>query len=376
MAVLLTGVTGFLGSYLAAELLKGQDGPLCLLVRARRPKEAEGRLWRSLQLHFDYDSFQRLYRTRMKVYLGDITQRDLGLSAEAREDLRSRVDSVIHCAASLNRRSYEICLNVNVKGTLEVVKFAQELVRRGTFRRFSNVSTVAVSGHRRGETVKEEGAIRWNAPDLDAYGATKKMAEHLVRELLPQGAVLTFRPSAIIGDSRFAATTQFDMVRAFAWLAKAPALPLNPDWRIDIVPADFTARAIAELHRRERPKHDIYHLSAGTDSLSYREVVAVLGGGRRPFLPGLQRPFTRLCDWLSDRHPNWRISRMATLLKFFMPHLVENTVYDNARLKEELGEGPPSFGAYAKALMAYAEEHHFKYPYRPFPEPPVLEAAS
>ena len=354
MGVFLTGTTGFLGSYLTAELLNRGDQPLFLLLRARNPKEAESRLWRALQLHFSFDKFEQFRKTRMKLFRGDITSPNLGLDPEDRKFLTRHTESIVHCAASLNRRSYEICANVNLKGTLEVVKLAREILADHPLRRFSNISTVAVSGHRRNEIVQEEGALRWNAPDLDAYGATKKMAEHLVRELLPETSVLTFRPSAIIGDSRFPATTQFEMVRAFAWLANISVLPFDPAWKIDIVPADFAAKAIAALHQVAQPKFDIYHVSSGSGSLTYRQIVAALGMGRSAFFPSLQTHFDRLCQWLSDRHPGWRISRMATLLKFFMPHLVENTVYDNARLVDALQETPPSFGDYAGTLVKFA----------------------
>ena len=50
-----------------------------------------------------------------------------------------------------------------------------------------------------------------------------------------------------LGDSRRPETTQFDMVRAFAFLASLPVLPLRPDDRIDIVPVNYVAGAIVKL---------------------------------------------------------------------------------------------------------------------------------
>jgi nucleoside-diphosphate-sugar epimerase len=75
-----------------------------------------------------------------------------------------------------------------------------------------------------------------------------------------------FRPSIVLGDSRRAETNQFDMVRAFVFLAGLPALPFRPTDRIDIVPVDFVASAVATLHQKENPAHEIYHLSSGTSA--------------------------------------------------------------------------------------------------------------
>ena len=48
--------------------------------------------------------------------------RACGLAAAAYQRLVERTDSIIHIAASLNRRSERLCLNVNLRGTLEVIE--------------------------------------------------------------------------------------------------------------------------------------------------------------------------------------------------------------------------------------------------------------
>ncbi len=65
--------------------------------------------------------------------------------------------------------------------------------------------------------------------------------------------ITIFRPSIVLGDSRRAETTQFDMVRAFVFLAGLPVLPFRPNDQIDIVNVDFVADAIATLHQKEQP---------------------------------------------------------------------------------------------------------------------------
>src|SRR5207248_2290114 len=82
-------------------------------------------------------------------------------------------------------------------------------------RRFSLVSTVAVAGKRQDEVVTEDRAIEWDRSDYDPYARTKKFCEHMTRQLLPEVPITIFRPSIVLGDSRYPQTTQFDMVRAF-----------------------------------------------------------------------------------------------------------------------------------------------------------------
>lgn len=171
--------------------------------------------------------------------------------------------------------------------------------------------------------------------------------------------------------SRFPETTQFDMVRAFALLARLPLLPLAPDWRLDIVPADFVGRAIAAVHQLERPRHDAYNLSAGTGSPTYREIaLALAAAGRRwrPFFaPRLYGLFAAGAAGLAETPRAWGLSRGAARLKVFLPYLEGDLVFDNRRIVEQLGQRPASFVGYAHALLRFAERGGFAYPYRPWP---------
>src|SRR5205807_7601344 len=132
-----------------------------------------------------------------------------GLADDDYGRLVQTTDSVIHCAASLNRKSEKACLNVNLRGTLEVVKLALHARNEHGLRRFSHVSTVAVAGKRSNEVVTEDKSIEWDRSDYDPYARTKKFCEHMIRQLLPDTPKTIFRPSIVLGDSRYPQTTQF-----------------------------------------------------------------------------------------------------------------------------------------------------------------------
>lgn len=369
MGTFLTGATGYIGSYLAAALLEKHGDELNLLVRAENREEAQQRLWHSLQLHFDFPAFREYLSTRMRIFCGDLTSPRFGLGDEEYELLAATTDSVLHCAASLNRKSEKSCLNVNLRGTLEVIQLARRAHDTHGLRRFSEVSTVAVAGRRSNELVTEDAAIDWERSDYDPYARTKKFGEHMVRELLPDVPRTIFRPSIVLGDSRRGETTQFDMVRAFVFLGRLPVLPFRPDDCVDIVPVDYASDAIVTLHQHPRPNHEIYHLSAGVNSESFRELTAALAAARgklKPlFWPELERPFRGIVERLSRRRDN--LGYAASLLKVFLPYLVWNTVFDNTRVVAELGRAPAPFSSYCFPLFRYAKENRFRYPYREWP---------
>jgi len=326
-------------------------------------------LWHAMQLHLDFAQFHDSLATRISVFRGDLTEPRFGLDAVDYARLIGTTESVIHCAASLNRKSEKSCLNVNLRGTLEVAQLARRAHDAHGLRRFSQVSTVAVAGHRSHEVVGEDASIDWNRSDYDPYARTKKFCEHMVRELLPDVSRTVFRPSIVLGDSRRPETTQFDMVRAFVFLAGLPVLPFRSTDRIDIVPVDYVAESVVALHQKSNPAHEIYHLSSGTGSETFRQVTHALAesaGKMEPlFWPGLERNFTAVVNLLSNSRS--AAGRSASLLKVFMPYLVWDTVFENSRVVAEMGRAPEPFSKYCYPLLRFSRDHHFTYPYKAWP---------
>jgi nucleoside-diphosphate-sugar epimerase len=81
---------------------------------------------------------------------------------------------------------------------------------------------------------------------LVPYVRSKLLAEKLIRD---SGVPWTvFRPSTLVGDSRTGASAAPQIVQQVAeWFCcgRAPYLPIHPDTRIDLVPLDVTAIAVA-----------------------------------------------------------------------------------------------------------------------------------
>lgn len=369
MAIFVTGASGFLGSYVVAGLLSQHNDKLNLLVRARSDEEARERLWTSLQLHFEFPEFYEYISSRVRVFRGDLTAERFELPDDEYRELVDSTDSIIHCAASLNRKSEKQCVNVNLRGGLEVIQLARRAQNQHGLRRYSHVSTVAVAGTRKDELVQEDSAIDWSRGDYDPYARTKKFGEHMIQRLLADVPYTIFRPAIVLGDSRRAETSQFDMVQAFDVLVRLPVLPLRSRDKIDIVPANYVSNAIVTIHQKGQPAHTIYHLSSGTAAQTFGELTNALaeaGGWRRPaYWPWLGGSFSRTVAWFSKR--DGALGRGATLLKVFWPYLDWNTVFDNSRVVGEVGEAPAKFSTYAYSLLKYSRENRFRYPAKPWP---------
>ena len=369
MAIFVTGSTGYLGGYVVAGLLSGSRDKLNLLVRAKTEQEARERLWTCLQLHFGFPEFLEYLEKRICIFGGDLTSERFGLFDEDYHALVDTTDSVVHCAASLNRKSEKQCLNVNLRGTLEVIQLARRAQNRHGLRRYSHVSTVAVAGKRKDEVVTEDSAIDWERSDYDPYARTKKFCEYMANRLLPDVHKTIFRPAIVLGDSRRPETSQFDMVKAVHFLAQMPVLPLRPEDRIDIVPANYVGKAVATIHQKDQPAHGIYQLSSGRSAQTYAELTDALaraGGMRKPlFWPWLGGPFSRTVNWAASG--GGAIGSAASLLKVFWPYLDWNTVFDNSRVVAELGEAPAKFSTYAAGLLKFCRDNHFRYPAKPWP---------
>jgi long-chain acyl-CoA synthetase len=369
MAIFLTGATGYLGSYLVAGLFRQYREQLNLLVRAKSEQDAQERLWQSLQLHFEFPEFQEYLNDRVRIFRGDLTGERFGLSDDEYHALVDSTDSVLHCAASLNRKSEKQCLNVNLRGSLQVIQLARRAQNHHGLRRYSHVSTVAVAGKRQDEIVTEDASIDWARSDYDPYARTKKFCEHMVHQLLPDVPHTIFRPAIVMGDSRRPETTQFDMVQAFDVLARLPVLPLRPSDRIDIVPANYVGAAIVKIHQMQQPSFGIYHLSSGTGSQTYRELTDALAAeghwGKPSYQPWLGGPFSKTLNWLAQK--GGAVGYGASLLKVFWPYLDWNTVFDNSRVVQEMGEAPAKFSSYAYPLLQFSRTNKFKYPAKPRP---------
>ena len=369
MSIFMTGATGYLGGYVLHELLERQQGRVSILVRAQDDAGARAKLWRTLQLHLDGDGFWDAL-SRVDFVYGDLHQPGLGIDASTRARLLEETDSVLHVAASLNRKSEKACLNTNLRGTLSVIRLAREIADNKGLRRFSHVSTTAVAGHRQSETVHEDASIDWERSDYDPYARTKKFCEHMAMELLEDVEKTFFRPSIVMGDSKKAHTSQFDMVGAFCGLARMPLIPIRGASRFDIVPADFVGESIARLHLKEKTKHMRYHLSAGEGAPTGHQIDEALRSIdlRLRFAPYLRGPFHLAVRGMNRLPRGNRLQPVGAVMKVFWPYITFDTVFDNSRVTSELDLPAPAFTDYGAALFEFATRNRFSYPYLPLPD--------
>jgi thioester reductase-like protein len=254
----LTGATGFVGAFLAEELLRGTPAVLHCLVRAATAAEGLERLRANLDA---YGLWQEAWRERLVVVPGDLTQPLLGLSEKRFEQLADQLDAVFHPGAAVQFvADYESLAPANVGGTHEILR----LVGRGTWKQLHYVSSLAVFSlldHRELKVCREADEPRRCEALHLGYSQSKWVAEQLVLRARARGLpVCVYRPGVITGHSRTGVGHWEDFIsRIIRGCIRIGAVP-DMDVPVDMTPVDYVCEAIARLSQRPESVGQVFHL--------------------------------------------------------------------------------------------------------------------
>ncbi|MDF3067020.1 MAG: hypothetical protein K0R38_2621 [Polyangiaceae bacterium] len=343
--ILLTGVTGFVGGALAAELI-GAGHSVAALVRAENECAARARVATSLARFTDHAA-ARSAAEAMGVVVGD-----LAASGTYQHELFDRAGYVVHAAGCTSFAPKSEVWRSNVDGTAQLAK---RVVRSPALRRFLYVGTAYCCGSRPAPVVHEDDAPRREHQHVNEYARSKAAAELLLAELSFGERLLVARPSIVVGHTRLGvapSSSLFWYCRAMAALRQGP---FELEDARDIVPVDYVAKALAFLLFAESARARTYHVSAGrVSSRTLREMLLALGwretdgwhktsaralGSLRPQL----RPFVN-----SELEARQLSSALGACARFGE---IGVQCFDNTRLLAEGFPAPPSFAEYAHVCV-------------------------
>jgi long-chain acyl-CoA synthetase len=102
----------------------------------------------------------------------------------------------------------------------------------------------------------------------NSYERSKLAAETRVQRCGARLPVTVYRPSIVVGDSATGATPHFrglyQIMRA-SYAGMLPFIPAHPEYRPDVVPVDFVARAMVEIAAAPDSEGRTFHLTAGRE---------------------------------------------------------------------------------------------------------------
>ena len=263
-AVLLTGATGFLGSYLLRDLLAAGT-QVAVLVRSKGDRSAESRVGRLMD-RFRADG--RELPRGPRVVAADLLAPDLSLSGDDRAWIAAHCDRILHCAADLTFQARKgEPYRTNVDGTRHILR----LCERAGIGEFHLVSTAYVCGLREGRILEDE--LECGQAFANDYERSKFLSELLVRGAPFLERTRVYRPSVIVGDSGTGFNTSefglYALLRVAAHFGTRDrgevldVLGLEASDALNLVPVDWVSAAIAGLvTRRGDDAECTYHLTS------------------------------------------------------------------------------------------------------------------
>lgn len=358
--VLLTGATGFLGAQVARRLLERPDLKVLALVRAQ---DAAGAARRLARAWWDWPELTQAIGSRVEVLCGDLRQPFLGLEIGRYGALVHQVTHVVHTAAALGLNTpLEVLRQTNVTGTANLLELARAAHRDHGLARFAHVSTAYVAGERMGEVPEE--ALSDAFGFSSAYEQSKFEGEQLVQSAKTELPVTVFRPGMIVGDSRTGAVETFNTfyvpLRLYLsgrlWL-----LPARPNLRVNIVPVDYVADAIARLCFEPGAAGLNLHLTAPEAALpTAGELIDFVrkwaSEHLRVTLPRpLFLPVPWLETWARQRARDGGLGAIGALL----PYLDEQRRFRRENTDRLLGPYPLAWRDFMPRLLEYAVSRGF-----------------
>jgi long-chain acyl-CoA synthetase len=331
--VLLTGGTGFVGMEVLARYLERGDRRVVCLVRAADDSAARARVDATMRNLFGVVRARR-YAGRVDAVAAELTEPSLGLRPRKRQELASRVSTIVHAAASVSfTLPLEEARAINVDGTRRMLDLAELACEHGGLDRYAHISTAYVAGDHAG---------RFSETDLDvgqefhnSYEQSKCESEQLVQARTSVPSTI-MRPSIVVGDRHSGWTAAFNVMywplRAFA-RGLYSAVPADPSAPLDVVSIDYVADAIHALCEMPGGIGETYHLTAGANASTIGEVAELASRYFDRPTPQVLSPADFLVS-VQDATESQRTALESSVAYF--PYFASGTTFDDIRARARL----------------------------------------
>lgn len=257
--IFVTGSTGFLGGAVVANLLQNRvKARLLLLVRDTTVEEGLNRLKANLK-NFGLNDLEINRIAPENIIVGD-----LALADDFINDSRlNGVTHVINCAAVASFGNNPAIWKVNVEGTFQ---FAERMSRVEGLQKFIHVGTAMSCAPEPGSLVTEGKPDTSRDQHIVEYTWSKASIEKLMLEKLPNLPLVIARPSIVVGHSEQGCLPSASIFWVFRMALTLGKFTCDLEDRIDVVPVDYCADALALLLDAEDVINEVIHISAGTQS--------------------------------------------------------------------------------------------------------------
>ena len=338
--VLITGITGLVGSSFAVNVLK-RDKELQFLsiARGKNGISARDRVIDTIKEQCEFDGTPELFENlidRIDVLEGDISDpMHLAMSP-----MLQGIESIFHCAADVNLGldSDGQTFNVNFNGTKALLKIANELKVNS----FHYVSTAYVAGKTTGRIMEGPSpAKEWN----NAYEHSKFESEKRVRA---SGIPFTiYRPSIIVGrrqDGRIRKPLAFYFILEFLAVLKerlcakkhhVPSAIVDMSLRMQtypsdtvfFVPIDYVSEVTTDLFFMPC-ENKTYHIT-GNSPISTKQI-------EKAIEQTLKVKNIRIVEHVPDMTMDEKL--LHRFLGEFLPYFGLKTLFDVSNVIELFGE--------------------------------------
>jgi nucleoside-diphosphate-sugar epimerase len=321
---LVTGSTGFIGSHLAAELVKRGYDVSCLVRRTSRTAGLDG-----------------LAVNRVIGDTRDRTSLDAAVKGK---------DVVFHLAGTISAPDKTAYFEVNTEGTRNLVEAC--LASAPGLRKFVFVSSISAAGPSPcGTAPDEDGACR----PVSDYGRSKLAAEEVVLAARDRLPVTIIRPPNVLGPGQ---KELADSIRLIGRRIK----PLigTAETRTSVVSVSDLVRALILAAEDPRSQGRTYYVTDG-GAYTWREIADAIAealGVRHLYVP---LPF-------AAQYVVAAVAEAAARLRETKPLITRDYVaaarrwcwvYDSSRIRRELGFAPEmDMRAAVRAAVAWHRKRH------------------